>query len=321
MSLFASFQALPSSPSAGDFSAISLPGSRDDFLAKSAEGGPVFLVRDSSPVSYSPAIELQHVSVQFHSTCRVMTDNVALEGQFAIISCSGNAPELYEVFVGCLAAAVAQLPAVASTLDVQRCIGSLLDLFRALGRPSNEEVTGLWGELFVIARSKHVAQALRAWHADQFERFDFSWKSGCLEVKTAVRELRQHDFALEQLQPPLDGVGYIVSILLQPLSGGIGIVDLANDIEASITADPILRQRLWENIISVLGADFSDRLDRRFDASHAERSLAVCAMEDIPAPQKPSDPRVTAVRFRADLSTVVSFVAGSARSILDKLFV
>lgn len=321
MNLFAAFHALPAASSAVDFSALPLPGARADFLAKAGDGGPVFLLQDSSPANYSPAIELKHVSVQFHSTCRVTTAAGAVDDQFAVISCDASVPELHEVFIRCLAAAAAQLPLAAGTSILQRCVQSLLDLFRALGRPSNRELAGLWAELFVIAKSKHVAQALRAWHADHFERFDFSWPSGCLEVKAAIKELRQHDFALEQLRSPMGGTGYVASVLLQALNGGVGVVDLANVIEASVATEPDLRQKLWENIASALGNDFSERLDRRFDASYAERSLAIYAMGDIPAPQPPSDERITAVRFRADLSTVASSLAGTTKSVLDSLFI
>lgn len=321
MGLYASFQALSSATSAVDFSALPLPGSRTDFLGKASDGGPVFLLQDSGPASYSPTIELKHVSVQFHSKCRVTTTGGAVENQFAVISCDASVPELHEVFIRCLAAAIEQLPVAAGTSDLQRCVQSLLNLFRALGRPSNREVTGLWAELFVIARSKNVPQFLRAWHSDQFERFDFSWPSGCLEVKASVKEQRQHEFALEQLQPPWGGAGYVTSVLLQTLSGGVGIVDLANEIEASVVSEPLLRQKLWENIAAALGDDFSERLDRRFDPSYAERTLTVYAMSDVPAPHEPSDPRITAVRFRADLSTVVSSLTLTARSALDALFV
>ncbi|MGM3411923.1 PD-(D/E)XK motif protein [Ralstonia holmesii] len=320
MDLYQAFAGLPHAVSAVDFSAVRLTGSRFDFLTKASDGGPVFLLQDSSPASYSPAIELKHVSVQFHNTCRVTAAGSAVEDQFAVISCDAGVPELHEVFIRCLAAAVEQLPFGAGTLDLQRCVQSLLDLFRALSRPSSREVTGLWAELFVIAKSGNVAQALRSWHADQFERFDFSWPSGCLEVKAAASELRQHEFALEQLRSPLGGAGYVASVLLQAQSGGVGVVDLGNEIEASISSEPDLRQKLWENIAAALGNDFSERLDRTFDTSYAARSLTIYAMGDVPALQQPSDPRITAVRFRVDLSTVTSSLTGSARSVLDALF-
>jgi hypothetical protein len=314
------FQGLASATSAVDFSALSLPGPRLDFLAKASDGSPVFLLHDSSLASYTPAIELKHASVQFHSTCRVTTVGGIVEGQFAVITCDASVPELHEVFICCFSAAVEQLPVVTGTSELQLCVQSLLDLFRALERPNSREVTGLWAELFVIAKSKHVARALRAWHADKFERFDFSWPSGCLEVKATIKELRQHEFALEQLRSPLGGAGYVASILLQALSGGVGVLDLANEIEVSVVNEPGLRQKLWENIAFALGDDFSERVDRTFDVSYAERSLVVYAMGDVPALQQPSDPRVTAVRFRVDLSNVTSSLVGSERSVLDSLF-
>lgn len=318
--LYQAFVSLPLAASAVDFTAVSLAGSRSDFLAKASDGGPVFLLQDSSPATYSPSIELKHISVQFHSTCRVTAADGAVEDQFAVISCDATLPELHEVFIRCFSATVEQLPIGVGTPDLQRCVQSLLDLFRALARPSNREVTGLWAELFVIARSKNVAQALRMWHADQFERFDFSWPLGCLEVKASIKELRQHEFALEQLRVPSGGAGYIASVLLQALSGGVGVVELANEIEVSVATESHLRQKLWENIAAALGNDFSERLDRRFDPSYAERNLSIYAMGDVPAPQQPSDPRITAVRFRADLSTVASSLPGTARNLLDALF-
>ncbi|CAJ3034478.1 Uncharacterised protein [Burkholderia pseudomallei] len=320
MSLIAKFQTLPCAISAADFTALQLPGPRTDFLAKGSDGGPVFLLQDSSPAAYAPAIELKHVSVHFHSTCRVTTAGNAVENQFAVISCDANAPELHEIFIRCLAAAVEQLPIVAATSDLQRCVQSLLDLFRALSRPGSREVTGLWAELFLIVKSRNAVQALRAWHADPFERFDFSWASGCLEVKATTNEFRRHDFALEQLQSPLGGAGYVASVMLQAQSGGVGVVDLCNQIEVCVASEPDLRQKLWDNVAAALGNDYSKSLDRAFDASYAARNLTLYAMGDIPAPQQPSDPRITSVRFRTDLSTVTSSLNGSAKSVLDTLF-
>ena len=100
----------------------------------------------------------------------------------------------------------------------------------------------------------------------------------------------------------------------------MGVVDLANDIEKIVNAEPALRQKLWENIAAALGSDFSERLDRRFDRSYAERSLVIYAMSDIPAPEEPKDSRITGVRFRVDLSGVTPSLAVNAKDFLDTLF-
>jgi hypothetical protein len=318
--LFESFLALPMASSAADFSAVPLSGPRSDYLAKSSDGGPVFLLHDASPANYSPGVELKHISVQFHSTCRVTFNGRTVEDQFAVLVCDASAPELYEVFVRAVAATAEQLPPETSTVDLQRCLQTLLDLFRALARPSNQEVTGLWAELFVIAYTENVSCALEAWHANQFEKFDFSWVLACLEVKATVKDSRQHEFALEQLRKPSGGAGYVASMLLRPLSGGLGILDLATRIERNLVLHPTLRQKLWTNIASALGSDFSEKLDRRFDGTHVERTLMVYAMDDIPAPETPADPRVTAVRFRADLTALRSTLVGTPRALLNAIF-
>lgn len=320
MDLFAAFVDLSVAQSTADFAAVALSMERRDFLAKAADGSPVFLLHDASPATYSPAIELKSVSVHFHSTCRVTAGSGCLEDQFAVIACNEAVPELHEVFVRCFAAAIEQLPMVSTTTDLQRCIQGLLDLFRVLDRPSSREVAGFWAELLVISKCKDVSQALRAWHADSYERFDFSWPHGCLEVKSAIKEQRQHEFALEQLQTPIGGGGFVASILLQPMNGGVGVADLAKTIEQLVTTEPQLRQKLWENVAAALGSDFSERLDRRFDPSYAERSLAIYAMEDIPAPEQPYDPRITSVRFSVDLSSVQSSLVGSPKNLLYDLF-
>lgn len=129
-----------------------------------------------------------------------------------------------------------------------------------------------------------------------------------------------HEFALEQLQPPISGVGFVASVLLQPMNGGVGVTDLANTIEQYVSVEPQLRQKLWENVAAALGSDFSERLDRRFDPSFAEHSLSIYAMGDVPAPDQPRDPRITGMRFRVDLSSVQSSLAGSPRNLLHGLF-
>ena len=320
MDLYRAFNDLHLAGSAMEFTAVALSERRRDFLAKASDGSPVFLLHDASAATYSPAISLKNVSVQFHSTCRVTTATGTVEDQFAVVACDASVPDLYELFIRCFAAAVERLPMSAGTGDLDECVHGLLDLFRALNRPNSKEVTGLWAELYVIKTSRNVSRALEAWHADQFERFDFSWPTGCLEVKAAVKEARVHDFALEQLQAPMNGQGLVASLLLQPLGGGVGVMDLARSIEAGIVAEPLLRQKLWANVAAALGSDFSERLDRRFDVSYVERHLAVFMMSDVPAPDRPSDPRVTGLRFRSDLSSVQSALADAPADVLSRLF-
>lgn len=320
MDYYRAFVDLPSAGAAGEFEAIALSEHRKDFLGKSVDGNPVFLIHDSSAASYSPSIALKTVSVQFHSTCLVHTAVGAVEDQFAVISCEASSPELFELFIRCFAASLQDLPAAAVTRDIEGRVQELLRLFRALSLPNNKEISGLWGELFVIASSPDIPKAVRAWHSDQFERFDFSWACGCLEVKAATREERVHDFALEQLQAPIGGQGFVASLLLQALNGGSGVMDLAKEIEATLTKEPTLRLKLWEVVTASLGCEYCERLERRFDRTYAKRHMAIFDMRDIPTLTSPEDPRITGIRFRSNLSSTTSSLPGSFDEVIANLF-
>lgn len=305
--LFDSFLALPNAIGPSEYKAISVSSKRKDFLAKSADGAPVFLLHDSSDAKYNPGINFRHLSAEFHATCRVQTDCGALEDQFCLVWCDGSTPELHELFVGCVAAAIEELPETSVTKDLESCILRLRNLFRALTSPNVREISGLWAELFVIWKSGNPAQALAFWHADQFDRFDFSSSNLHLEVKSTVKSIRAHEFSLEQLQPPATGIGLVASVMLQPLTGGLGVLDIARNIEAAVAGSPKLKQKLWENVALTLGADFSEKLDKRFDLSYSERGFALYAMDDVPKPGVPADPRVTAIRFVSDLTGIAAY--------------
>lgn len=318
--LYSSFLNLPNAATPSEFRAIHLSAKRKDFLAKNADGAPVFLLHDSSVAKYNPSINFRHLSAQFHATCRVQTNSDNLEDQFCLVYCDATTPELHELFIRCVAAAIEELPDNSSTREIESCITQLRDLFRALALPSHREVSGLWAELFIILKCGNPEQAMSLWHEDQFDRFDFSSSTIHIEVKSTVRGLRAHEFALEQLQPPVQGEGFVISLLLQPLSGGSGILDIAREIEAMVAGHPRLKQKLWENVAKALGVDFSDQLDKCFDQAYAERCLVVYAMNDIPRPETPSDPRVTALRFVSDLTGVSTSLSGAPSAALARIY-
>ena len=319
-SFFSSFLVLPHATPPTEFEAIPLSATRKDFLAKTDDGAPVFLLHDSSAAKYNPGVNFRYLSAQFHTTCRVRTNFVDVEDQFCMVWCDTAAPELHELFVRCVGAAIEELPESCGTRELESCISQLRDLFRALAQPSSREISGLWSELFVISRCGNSLSALSLWHEDQFDRFDFSSSTLHIEIKSTVRGLRAHEFALEQLQQPVGGAGFVVSMVLQPLTGGISVLDLAREIEAEVAGFPRLKQKLWENVAKTLGADFSDKLDKRFDRTFAERNLTVYSMNDIPRPETPSDPRITALRFVSDLTAVSSSLPDAPVENLVRIF-
>jgi hypothetical protein len=278
------------------------------------------LLQDAKTGQYHPSLQLRYLAAEFQLTCRLHIDGAEVEDVFALISCSAEEQELHELFIRSFDAARFQLADSAQTEEIKRTVQNLASLFRAFSKPSQRSITGLWAELFTIARSGVVVDAMRMWRSDALDRFDFSTQDRVVEVKATTGQLRSHEFSLEQLSVPASGTGFVVSILLQSISGGTSVLELISTIEASIAAEPKMREKLWTNVISDLGSDFSASLDRRFDTSYADRNLTVFLMEDIPKPVTSNDPRVTAIRFLADCTGLQSSAADSSPDGLRALF-
>jgi Putative PD-(D/E)XK family member, (DUF4420) len=318
--LYEQFLQLPQAQLEGTFAAIQLSQVRRDFLAKDRFGAPVFLLHDESNSTFTPGVTLKTIKVQYHVICQIETDKKKADGKFALIFCDANTPDLHELFTSCVAPALARLPESAQTSDIATLVAALLDLFRAMNAPGRKDIVGLWAELFVITLMKDTADAVRAWHANPYERFDFSSTRSVLEVKASHSSHRIHEFSLHQLQPPSGKRGGVVSLLLQSEADGIGVLDLAYQIEALLNGSIDLREKLWSNVVKALGSDFTGKLDHRFSLAVASKELRVLGMRDIPAPDQPTDTRISDIRFRVDLTNIALATHANASLQLDALF-
>ncbi|MFJ3450467.1 PD-(D/E)XK motif protein [Pseudomonas sichuanensis] len=289
-----------------EFCACAISERRQDFLAKGAQGEPVFLLHDSSEAKYTPGIRYRHVNASFHNLCRIDVSGKIIENSFAVIACDPDTPELYELFISCFGAAIQSLPPLTETKQINAIILNLLSLFRELAKPSSIEITGFWAELFLIRQSSRKIELLRHWHSDPYERFDFSFSDSFLEVKSTIKTTRIHEFSYNQLRLPEGRAGVIASILMLPNDGGVGILELAKDIDNSLPEQHDLRNKLWSNVAKALGADFSKILDRRFDLNYSRDNLQLYYMGDIPTIDQALDPRISNIRYSANLEGVQS---------------
>lgn len=314
------FSNMPKSEAYDDLKAIRISKVRDDFLVKGPDGEPIFLLQDVSPIKYIIGRKLRYIAADFQVTCNVKIDNDYVSGQFAMISCNAESPELHDIFLRCVAAAVGGLPAVTGTVELEKIVHELLETFRSLSQPALKEISGLWAELWTILQSNNISRAVEIWHSDIYEKFDFSAHNLCIEVKSTTKNFRIHDFSLEQLNKPNGGKGFVISVMLQAISGGSGILDLAETIEGSLKKFPDLRIKLWDGITKSLGKDFSIQIDKRFDTNYAEKNFVVYNMTDIPTVGEISDARISNVKFSVDLSDVSSSLMGNKKSNLDNCF-
>lgn len=128
-------------------------------------------------------------------------------------------------------------PAVADAL------ASLRDLLSSFGRLSDEQETGLFGELLVLRRFIHnrsVTDPIRSWRGSAREEHDFDIGADDVEVKSTTSENRHHWIGdLNQLKPTLGRRLWLVSIQFTGAgAGGHSLPELIDAIRAITPHDP-----------------------------------------------------------------------------------
>jgi hypothetical protein len=157
-----------------------------------------------------------------------------------------------------------------------------LDLFRPSGTLSEDEILGLWGELITIASANDLDEAIRCWHDDPTDRYDFSKGSQRLEVKTTTKSVRSHEFSSSQL-PAEDGIDLVVaSILAEKVSGGEGILGLWQEINGGVI-DPLCRKKLRDQVLNFVKKDEDKVNTMTFDRQLSEKSLEFFSSNVVPS--------------------------------------
>ena len=138
---------------------------------------------------------------------------------------------------------------------IQQVLSSYRELLSSLGRLSEHQELGLYGELVVLRhliRSAGKQTAVDSWKGPTREEHDFGLDSYDIEVKTTLSEDRSHRISsLTQLQPSPDRYLWLVSVQLT--ASGIGGTTLPQLIESikDRLSGPALRSRFAERLASV----------------------------------------------------------------------
>lgn len=301
--IFDSLSAPSANVGLGRFCAHPIPGYPACAVGKDTSGNPVLLVQaeNALPGVAAPLV-LEHLCVVHLVNCRIQAeDQSELQRTLSVIRCTDTDRAFHEYFLRCLHPVVASLPERPSREEVSHAVERLVDLFRRMTETPRKTVTGLWAELFVIARSCDPACLLDAWHSIPEERFDFALGADRLDVKAASGGLRFHHFALEQLRPLARVRVLIASLFAERTQGGTSLNDLIDDIRARV-ADPDLLIRLDSIVAQTLGQDWRVMQETRFDLQQAIQSFRFVDAVTIPSVASPTPAEVSAVHFRVDLT-------------------
>jgi hypothetical protein len=177
-------------------------------------------------------------------------------------------------------------------------------LFLKLSKNSSKTELGLWGELFCIANSNNSTFWMKSWHINSNDTFDFNDGKNLLEVKTTLKNIREHDFSLEQLINSRSEDLLIMSVMTLESDHGKSILDLVELIEQNLEKSSIGEFR--EKFLEVAGQEL-EKYTRKFDFVHATKSSKLFSPNEIPSIKKENIiDGISKVRFVSNLEKVTS---------------
>ena len=253
-----------------------------------------------------PPIRLEILDAQFELICQITnSDGQVREGLFTVVRCRSLELETVRYFLSVCRIIMRHLGDAPSRTALAAAVRRIASIFQNARKPPVRSLNGLFGELFVISRSRSPARAVAAWRNDAKSRFDFAAGDVRMDVKSCAGRVRAHTFTYDQCNPPPSTQAVVASLMVERIPGGISIDDLVVSIEARISGIEDLVLKLHEIIASTLGVELTYSLRVTFDPRLAESSLKFFCLREIPAVRGSLPARVSDVHFAVDLSGLV----------------
>ena len=250
-----------------------------------------------------PPIRLESVDVQFELACQTTDPGGQIrEGSFTVVRCRSREIETIRYFLSVCGIIMRHLGDAPSRTALAAAVRRIASIFQNISKPPDRSLNGLFGELFIISRSRAPARAVTAWRNDETSRFDFSAGDVRLDVKACAGRVRSHTFSYDQCNPPPSTQAVVASLMVERIPGGISIGELIASIEARISGSEDLVLKLHEVVASTLGSEFTHSLRETFDPRLSESSLQWFDLREIPAVRGSLPTRVSNVHFVVDLS-------------------
>jgi len=170
---------------------------------------------------------------------------------------------------------------------------------------SEKTLIGLIGELLIIFLSTNSATAIKFWHSNIDDKFDFSGANFRLEVKSTTGTSRNHHFSSYQIPGDAPGKTLVASVKISKVENGNSIVDLLKTLESELEAADYLKLRGIVN--STLGVPPELVSHFQIDLDSSLQSVVLIDSFEIPRPD--SNDGVISMEWLATLDGISSMVS------------
>lgn len=178
---------------------------------------------------------LDKLDLQFNVLCHVkdIKSEKVITAPFTIIRQVNGNSRMHDYFLRVIEGMIFELSSELTISRLTKEINYLVKLFSSTKKVDDKTVLGLWGELLYILSTNDRDYAVKGWHIDKHNLFDFSFSNYSVEVKTTTKNKRVHEFNNSQIKKYNRLKVTVVSIITEKASLGRSVLDLWSDITES----------------------------------------------------------------------------------------
>ena len=151
---------------------------------------------------------------------------------------------------------------------------------------SDSTITGLIGELLIVSISKNPSLAVKFWHSNIDDKFDFSGSNFRLEVKSTSTGVRSHHFSSHQIPGNVPEKTFVASVQIVRVEGGTTLSEILTDLSLKLDANELAK--VTEIIHGTLGVPADLVNDYKIDLEATRLGIKLLKGLDVPSPS-PND--------------------------------
>ena len=178
----------------------------------------------------------------------------------------------------------------------------LIELYKTIGTGDYTSQQGFWAELFTIIYlyDNYGIDIANYWHSDPFNKYDFSLNENTkIEVKSTLKEYREHTFSHEQIYTP--NKVFVSSVMMKKDDQGITIRDLFKKVK-ELFSDSY-------EVFKMLETEMTKYLENnliKYDYKYSEDNIKFYINSNIPKFEIPEPDGVHGTTYLAQLENIQS---------------
>ena len=168
--------------------------------------------------------------------------------------------------------------------ETGKAISQLKTLFenRLKFEVPDSTITGIVGELLIIAASNNQNLAVDYWHSNADDKFDFSGSNFRLEVKSTVSTLRNHHFSSYQIPGNAPDKTYVASAQIVRVETGSNLLDLVTRVSEHLDHERL--EKVTEVTRKTLKVPLELLTEYQFDLNESLKGIKLIKASEIPSP-------------------------------------